>query len=45
MKVKHFLLFFLGFALIAFAQYACAQDIILYSGTNILAGDNYDAGG
>ncbi len=44
MKVKHFLLFFLSFTLIAFAQYSCAEDIILYSGTNILAGDNHNSG-
>lgn len=44
MKVKHFLLFFLGFTLIAFVQYLCAEDIILYSGTNILAGDNHNSG-
>jgi hypothetical protein len=46
MKLKSSFLFFLAFTILILIQHLClaAEDIILYSGTNVLAGDNHNSG-
>jgi hypothetical protein len=46
MKKQHFISLFLAFPLLTLIQYPCfaADDIILFSGTNVLAGANHNSG-